>query len=220
MTNFNINKFITSLKKDGVQRPHRYDILLTPTSNSQLFFRSLLIGDNLDVRGFNELLSERVTKVTHQGMNLSTKAIKTTGIDYEVPYQLNFEQNLSITLLADQNNKLRSFFTKWMHSIYNPRLGRFMYQKDYAFDLDVIMQSDLDGEDEKNDNTRTRFIAVYPKNISAIELDGTNSEALVDFTVQLTYHYYTDLRSETPSQDSLALQDRSGNAPFTGLPPS
>jgi hypothetical protein len=144
-------------------------------------------------------LDQRVTKVSIPEVNFSTNTNKSRGIDYETPYQRNYNQNFTMSFLADKNQKLKRFFERWMNAIHNPKLGRFEYADVYAWKIHVDLLNEVN--DTRKPNEVYEFVGAFPKSVSGFEFDGSQSNNLTTFDVTFSYYYMSPMRENSMDGD-------------------
>ncbi len=99
----------------------------------------------------------------------------------------------TITVINDVNFNLRDAFEKWSNRVSNHEanvsddavVGQHL---NYFRNMEVV-QLDRDGNDS-GIKTYT-FVDAFPTNISEIELNYESNDAVEEFTVELTYQYWT-----------------------------
>jgi hypothetical protein len=98
----------------------------------------------------------------------------------------------TITVINDVNMEIRNAFEEWMNLINrhasnttSGRIGPLNYYKDL-----VVKQLSRDGSSEAPTKAYT-FVGAFPTNIAAIELNYETDGAIEEFTVELSYQYWT-----------------------------
>ena len=102
-------------------------------------------------------------------------------------------ESWTITVINDTTFDIRNAFESWMDRVNSHSrnvsadavVGQHL---NYLRNMEVV-QLDRDG-DEAGIKTYT-FIDAYPINIGAIELNYETVDAVEEFTVELSYHYWT-----------------------------
>ena len=200
----NINDFVSNISRHGLQQGHRYSVRIYPSLNGSRIWTSCFRPDFSTYSDFYETLDQRVTKVSIPEVNFSTNTNKSRGIDYETPYQRNYNQNFTMSLLSDKNQKLKRFFERWMNAIHNPKLGRFEYADAYAWKIQVDLLNEVN--DTQKPNEVYEFVGAFPKSVSGFEFDGSQSNNLTTFDVTFSYYYMSPIR-ETSMDGDVSLLD-------------
>lgn len=97
-------------------------------------------------------------------------------------------ENWSVTVINDNNMKIRTAIEEWMNLINNNvsnTSGSFS-PLDYYRDLRITQ---LDRKEQKGKSYR--FVNAYPINVSAIDMAYETNNAIEDFTVEFAYQYWT-----------------------------
>ncbi len=200
----NINDFVSNISRHGLQQGHRYSVRIYPSLNGARIWTSCFRPDFSTYSDFYETLDQRVTKVSIPEVNFSTNTNKSRGIDYETPYQRNYNQNFTMSFLSDKNQKLKRFFERWMNAIHNPKLGRFEYADAYAWKIQVDLLNEVN--DTQKPNEVYEFVGAFPKSVSGFEFDGSQSNNLTTFDVTFSYYYMSPIR-ETSMDGDVSLLD-------------
>jgi len=102
-------------------------------------------------------------------------------------------QPWTITIINDNGMEVRNAFEKWMNEI-NSNESNIGLASPAEYQTDMIVeQLDKAGNVTKTYNIR----AAFPTNISQIDLNFDTSNAIEEFTVELTYNYWTSPESAT-----------------------
>jgi len=111
----------------------------------------------------------------------------------------------TITIMNDSNFVLRSAFELWANAIQAANenftaagtLGDESDSTGYFADMTVHqLARDLKDGDSPKVLKSYKFYNLFPSNISAIDLDYGNNDAVEEFTVELQVQYWTPLAAE------------------------
>jgi len=102
----------------------------------------------------------------------------------------------TITVINDTGMEIRRAFERWMHLINSNVENVSNFQgKDpvtgslgYMADMEVIQ---LDRSGTESGTHKYQIIQAFPTNVSAIDLNYETNDQIEEFTVELTYQYWT-----------------------------
>lgn len=182
----NIDDFVTSMRTGGHLMNSRYSVEFTsmPPIVSNAVLRNF--GG---MREFASAFSKRTIQVSGPNLSLATSTQKITGVDYEHPYQRNFENDIALTIIADKQMALRNVFIDWINGIQAPFTGTWAFRDSYVTNLIIKY---LDRSDKDIIGYRVR--EVFPKTITGIQ-SSADSDALTTFTLTMSFK---DFSVETP----------------------
>ena len=179
-----IEQLKTSLDRGGFQRSHLYDVFIAKGFGDHMFNQALdAAGFDPNTFLFDNELSVRTKTVALPTQTIATNPIKVNGMDYEHPYQMNYEGDISFTFILDEGSKLRDVFVNWMNNIYSSR-GKYAYRPQYATKIQIRMLNSIG-----QPNAAYNIEEAFPKTISQTELNG-ETPGLSDFTVTFSYRYF------------------------------
>ena len=95
-------------------------------------------------------------------------------------------ENWTITVINDDEFKIRNAFEKWMNGINEHRAGTgFSNPTDYQSDLII------DQLNRQDDVTKSMIVrGAFPVNISAIDLSYDTTDAIEEYTVEFAFQYW------------------------------
>ena len=181
-----IDDFVSSMRGGGHLLNSRYSVEFTtmPPIISNAILRNF--GD---MREFASAFSKRTIQVSGPNLSIATSTQKITGVDYEHPYQRNFENDISITMISDKQMALRNVFIDWINGIQAPFTGTWGFRDSYTTNLIIKY---LDRSDKETLGYRIR--EVFPKTVTGIQ-SSADSTALTTFTITMSFK---DFSIETP----------------------
>ena len=194
---------VAALGLGGYVLSSRYDIQIT---NFGTALRTAISNRMDDTNTFIGLLNYRTTAISLPQIALASAPAKIFGTDYEVPYQRNFDGDISLTIIADKSNAIRNVFEDMIVGIQNTRTGHWNFRDEYAFDMRI-------GHLPRKDYVASSYFIreCFPKTIrSGAGLQATDNE-LHTFVVTLSYRdYHTDfdvgLSGKATHMSSVGLQ--------------
>ena len=188
MSNFsfgslNIEAFKRSISNFGYQRSDRYNVYFSKVSAS--LKRSILYAGVSELE-FQTQLNDRLQSVKLPEQSLATNTIKVSGVDYEHPYQTNYEGDIEMTFLLDKTAFLRRVFNNWLNDIHLGRSGAFRYKTDYACNI-IIELTNQQGTPQSG----CLVFDVFPKTVSSFSTEGESTK-LVEQSVTFSYKNYVN----------------------------
>ena len=176
-----INRFIGSVGRFGTQRSDRYRFVFV---NIPANLQAACTAAGWSVRDFVEEFDNRIQSINTPSQTVATNAIKVSGIDYEHPYQMNYEGDLTVNLLLDRESLLRKTMTNWLNGIYPTRTGLYTYRTDYVCDAFLDILNDR-GEVEGQNSFFIREI--FPKSVGSFNLEAANPPSLIQLPVTFSF---------------------------------
>ena len=174
----NIDDFVSSFKRDGYHLNSRFacEFTLNPP-----IFQSAISQNFGDNRHFASMVAKRTRRVVSPTISFSTSDVKSTAVDYQAPYQRNYEGSLNMTFISDKENKLRNTFINWMEGIQSPFVGYYNYRNDYISNVQI-------NQIDQSDNMINSYLVreVFPRNVTGMEYDATSNDLTV-FTVEFAF---------------------------------
>ena len=157
-------------------------------------------------------------KLTHESLNLMCESVSIAGRSVQSIMDLRYGQRreiaynapvynpITLSFLCTEKYREKDYFDRWNNSIVNSATGfDVAYYKDYIGSMTVTT---LDKNGEKNEKTsyEIKYEEVYPKDITAIELNHSTTNATVKLTVTMNYSKWTTKSIPHYSQN---IQNRS-----------
>lgn len=127
MFGFNIEKFISSIRKDGVAYPTRYEIT----------FEAFKSGGIVFDRNISELLDTRLESVSFPSSTIGSRGQVHLGIEREMPYGRIYEGDIELSFIETSEYTIREAFTGWQSKIINPDNYTHGYYNDYVSNLEI-----------------------------------------------------------------------------------
>ena len=136
-----ISNLASSLGRKRFQRLNRFAFSFSRFSQGM---RVAINRNGMTTRDFNREMSVRVQAVKVPDQNIFTSdVVGPGGFDYEHPYQYSLQKDVTISVLSQQFERLRSVFVDWMRvSSGIGSNGALPYRTDVSCDLSVVVLSD------------------------------------------------------------------------------
>lgn len=173
-----LNEFITQIKKGGLQKPSKYEVLVgrppimldAKYQNSEDWRMMMLFCEQANLPG--------ITYTTTQS--------RTFGEFREMPYERIFDP-LQLSFYCDSKMWIKSFFDGWLNSIQDGKSRVFNYYDRYTSTITI---NTLDNADEKTYGIQ--LFECYPKSVSAVQLDY-NSKDVMRLQVTMQYRHWKNI---------------------------
>ena len=126
--------------------------------------------------------------------SIGTVEVPFRGRVIKLPGDRTFE-SWTVTVMLDEDFKIRAFFEKWMDSL-NRHADGAGYTEDFASTLQVeqLKRGTTTGDDDtKPFDTVLRkyqFMNAFPTNISQIDLSYDNNNSIAEYTVEFQYDWW------------------------------
>ena len=182
---FSYDEFKAKIKSDGLAKQNRFFVTITLPSaiqaNAPKYSGTALRDIHLLCKSINI-----------PGVNISTNPIRTTGEQYEVPYDRAFS-SANFSFYVDRAMIVREFFDDWVNFTQNTQTRLLSWFDDYISpNIQIVIQDKM--------SKATYLIVLYEcliKSIGAFSLDqGANDPMVLD--VSIDYHYYATWNYLTP----------------------
>lgn len=149
------------------------------------------------VNGNNELASFMIKGASLPASVITPIEVPYRGRKLKIAGDRTFEP-WTITVLNDTGMEIRRAFEQWMNLINAHQENVSAYQSnvgslEYMTDMTVIQ---LDRSGNEVGTHAYNIIGAFPTNISAIDLNFETNDSIEEFTVELTYQYWTS--ADTP----------------------
>ena len=202
----------TYRSKDGIARPSRYEVIISPPRGAGNEFSSMLTKDVKEV-------SLKCENISFPGRNIDT--ITDTNIygpTREIASGFSFAE-LTGRFQCSSDQREKQYFEAWQKQSFDTRTWSMNYYSEYTGGLEIYL---LDEQD--NRRYGVKVWDCFPKTVSAQALDyGTINEQM-KIDVGFSYHYWTTLNTEanvhSPIGDRLTevLTNSVRNQFFSRLP--
>mgnify|MGYP003337611426 FL=1 len=121
-----LNNFISQIKKEGLARTSRFNVIITPPK-----------GSLISTTGFdNNRLILLCDKFDIPNLSLATNDIQMYGEVRSMPYQKIFDK-VNMSFYVDTDMNVKKFFDIWAQLIINPTSRFQSYYDQYVTQVDV-----------------------------------------------------------------------------------
>ena len=182
--------------KDGVSRPHRYEVTLFPPTGTG---GSKGLGTNI----FSKIMGEALGDGTVRGTGLKCESISFPGRNMDTTEDTNIYgpvrkivtgysfADVSATFQCSTDMREKKYFESWQRLSFNPQTFAMGYYKDYIGSVDIHAL-------DENNNRRygVKLIEAFPVSINEQSLSYAENSSYQTITVNLAYRYWQNLTDE------------------------
>ena len=171
---FNLDGFTGTIGKYGLASPNKFEVAIFGPG-------TISSGEEIN------LMCESVSIA---GRNVQSIMELRYGQRREIAYNAPVYAPINLTFLCTEKYREKDYFDRWNNSIVNSANGfDVAYYNDYIGSMTVTT---LDKDGKKYDKSYViKYEEVYPKEIAAIELNHTTTNATVKLTVTMNYSKWT-----------------------------
>ena len=171
---FNLDGFTGTIGKYGLASPNKFEVAI---------FGPGKISSGNEIN----LMCESVSLA---GRNVQSIMDLRYGQRREVVYNAPVYAPVNLTFLCTEKYREKDYFDRWNNSIVNSANGfDVAYYNDYIGSM-TVTTLDKDGK-KYNKSYVIKYEEVYPKDITAIELNHATTNATVKLTVTMNYSKWT-----------------------------
>ena len=174
-TQFSVKDFSSKITSYGLASPNKFEVDF-----------SNIPGQNN--RGTREQLNLMCDQVSLAGRDVQAVLDLQYGIRRQVVYNAPAYTPLSLSFLCSEEMKEKTILDKWNNMCVSVTKGfHVTYYDDYKGELDVFVL-------DRNAKKRTYHIhyhEVYPKTVTAVELNHGTTNAVLRVTAEIQYAYWT-----------------------------
>tara|TARA_Y100000389_G_scaffold17141_1_gene15007 strand:+ start:351 stop:1058 length:708 start_codon:yes stop_codon:yes gene_type:complete len=173
---------------EGYALPSRYEVLIIPPAkigggNQENIFANKERGGN------TQNISLRAESVILPGRTLTTSTDSNIyGPDREIVEGVTFADEISVDFQASSGLDERVFFENWQRQAFNEQTFNIGYYRDYIGFMEVYL---LDQQDRRRYGLRME--EVFPKTITASNLNYQAATEILKTNVQFTFRKWTNL---------------------------
>lgn len=127
-----IDRFRASVLKDGVARPSKYEVRITPPEN----IKNVLEGSSLDIVSRN--VGMACNSIVMPGRDLTAISVK-QGQDLAIEQvgAHTYEGTITATFYLDPNLDYKTFFEAWQNLAVNPITNNLNYYDNYIGSMSI-----------------------------------------------------------------------------------
>lgn len=180
---FNVDQFRTALQYDGA-RPNLFEVVLNFPNYVEL---GALAGSQ----------SRFMCKTAQlPGSTMGVVEVPYFGRQIKVAGNRTFAE-WSVTIINDEDFAIRNAFERWHRGINDNvtnlrsagAISTTSAGSSYAVDAQVYQYAKKGGSPIKS----YKFIGMFPSDIAAIDLDWSSNDTIEEYSVTLSYQYWTTL---------------------------
>ena len=181
---------------EGYALPNRYEVLILPPAkigggNQENIFANKERGGNI------QNISLRAESVVLPGRTLTTSTDSNIyGPDREIVEGVTFADEISIDFQASSSLNERVFFENWQRQAFNEQTFNIGYYNDYIGSMEIYL---LDQQDRRRYGLRME--EVFPKTITASNLNYQAATEILKTNVQFTFRKWTNLDENQTGRD-------------------
>jgi hypothetical protein len=159
------------------------------------------IAGKSDIDGTDPVFTFLCRSAGIPASTIGTVEVPFRGRVIKLPGDRTFE-SWTVTILADQDIKVRAFFEKWMDSLNKHDSGAG-FTDNFASTLQVDQLergSEQTNESVKNPHSIIRsykFMNAFPTNMSQIDLSYDNNNSIAEYTVEFQYDWWESVNGES-----------------------
>ena len=173
---FDVTKFSSTIASNGLASPNKFEVI----------FRAIPGA----VKGAADLLQLSIMcdQVSLAGRDVQAVLDLQYGIRRQVVYNAPAYTPLSVSFICTDNMEEKRILDKWNNKCVNTTGGfNVAYYNDYIGHLDVYV---LDRSGKKR-TYHMHYHEVYPKTVTAVELNHGTTNAAMRVTAEIQYAYWS-----------------------------
>ena len=193
---FNVSHFSSKIAADGLASPNKFEVI----------FKSI------PGQGADDLkqLSLMCDQVSLAGRDVQAILDVQYGVRRQVVYNAPSYTPLSLSFLCTDKMKEKTILDEWNNKCVSVNRGfNVEYYNNYIGELDVFV---LDRSGKKR-TYHMHYHEVYPKTVTAIELNHGTTNATLRVTAEIQYAFWTTNSIHLGSTEGLQDVRRGGNTP-------
>jgi hypothetical protein len=173
---YDVGKFSSKIASSGLASPNKFEVIFT---------RIPIVVDGVDA---TTQLSIMCDQCSLAGRDVQAQLDLQYGIRRQVVYNAPAYTPLSLSFICTDNMNEKRILDKWNNKCVNTT-GNFhvAYYDDYVGHLDVYV---LD-RSAKHRTYHMHYHEVYPKTVTAVELNHGTTNAALRVTAEMQYAYWS-----------------------------
>ena len=170
---FNLDRFIASVKGEGLARVNRFEVILNPP-----------LG--LNARGISEKTSLYCEVANFPPLSLNVKPFKIFGPSYQRPISSEYGgDGMSMTFHVDSSMGIKRFFDDWLQYIVDKDSFTVRYQDQYASTI-IVRQLD----EENNVTYEIELLEAFPRSSTVMDLNMSAQNQTHRLNIIFAYRYW------------------------------
>ena len=168
---FNVNQIVTSINKDGVLKPSKFEVVFTKNTN-------------LPAVDLVELGKIRCIAAMIPGMTINTTDFRLHGGMPALRVPVSRTHNdLRLTFLTTKDSKDRYQFEIWMRSIQNFSTNTMSYYDDISSNILINVYD----ENDQLFGYSVNVMRAIPLSIDDVDLSWADTDKLMEYSVTFSY---------------------------------
>ena len=195
---FSVAEFSSRIAKQGLASPNKFEVIFTAIP--------------ITVKGVDATtqLSLMCDQVSLAGRDVQAVLDLQYGIRRQVVYNAPAYTPLSVSFICTDNMEEKRILDKWNNKCVNTTKGfDVAYYDDYVGHLDVYV---LDRSGKKR-TYHMHYHEVYPKTVTAVELNHGTTNATIRVTAEIQYAFWTTNSVHLGKSKGLLDVDKARNPP-------
>ena len=182
--------------KDGISRPHRYEVTLFPPTGSA---GSAGLGSNV----FSKIMGEALGDGTVRATGLKCESISFPGRSMDTSEDTNIYgpsrkivngftfADVSAIFQCSSDMKEKKYFETWQRLSFNPQTFAIGYYKDYVGSVDIHAL-----DEQNNKRYGVKLIEAFPVSINEQALSYAVGASYQTVGINFQYRYWQNLTDE------------------------
>lgn len=178
MATFSLANFQTEVKRNGLARVNRFEVLIPSPPILQRTGSERLVSLFAEVSNFPPL-------------NLLVRPLKIgAGPTYQRPIGSEYGgDGISMTFHVDRKMVVKTFFDNWMESVVDGITYEARYQEDYVSEITI---SQLD--EASNETYSIKLVEAFPRSMNLMELNHGSTNQTHRLNIIFAYRYWVNTR--------------------------
>jgi len=180
-----LKEFIATVKKEGVAKPNRFKVTISPP---------LSLAPYVDFKTYGQRLSLYCESANFPARTIGVRQQRITGPNYQRPFNVDYGgEGMTMTFNLDREMKVKAFFDAWMGKIIDP-IQYFAYrQAEYISNRILIEQLD-----ERENFTYGIFLEdAFPRSTSLLDLNQSSQNQIHKLSVTFAYRRWIPIHDLT-----------------------
>jgi len=181
---------------EGYALPNRYEVVIIPPAKvggggqENIFNNSERSANVRDI-------SMRVESVILPGRTLTTvQESNVYGPDREIVEGVTYADEIAIDFQSSSGLDERVFFENWQKQAFNEETWNLGFYNDYIGEMQIYL---LDRQDKRRYGLK--LWEVFPKTISAINLNAAAATEIIKTNVSFSFRYWTNIDQKQEAPD-------------------
>jgi len=181
---------------EGYALPNRYEVVITPPSKNGGGQQENIFANKEKESNVRDI-SMRVESVILPGRTLTTvQESNVYGPDREIVEGVTFADEITIDFQSSAGLEERVFFENWQRQSFNEKTWNIGFYEDYKGSMEIYL---LDRQDKRRYGLK--LWEVFPKTISAINLNAAAATEIIKTNVSFSFRYWTNIDQKQEAPD-------------------